>query len=70
MKDGRVTIDLKSEETKKLKPGEYMWDIRIVANPVMLDNGSAAAGENSSVLSVFSGSRLPKMIVTEVTADV
>ena len=68
--DGRVVIELLNEDTEKLEPGEYLWDLRLMTNPEYTQAGAVIAGENSTVLSVFSGGKLPKMIVTEVTADV
>ena len=55
IENGRVEIVLKGEDSRKIEPGEYMWDLRIVTNPVYAKNGGAMSGDDSTVLSVFAG---------------
>lgn len=64
-------IRLSNVDTRRLKPGAYRWDIRIVTDPEYNADGTVRCDDASDdVMSVFSGKGMPTFIVTEVAVHV
>ena len=43
--DGDVTITFSNKQTKLLRSGTYVWDVRFVVDPETDDNGNITGGE-------------------------
>lgn len=58
--DGLARIRLCNHDTRDLQPGLYRWQLRVVTDPELDDEGNVRAEDCSdNVISVFSGGQLP-----------
>ena len=65
-----ITVRLSNEDTRNLL-GDYEWDIRIVKDALINDEGRVIAGDViSDVHSLFALDSLPIFQIVEVSADV
>lgn len=62
--DDKVVVDLTSDDTKDLEPGDYKWDVKLYYMPRYNDYGELiGAGQIDSYYSAY---RLPSFIIKEV----
>ena len=71
IKEGRVHIRLCNHDTRDLRPGNYAWQIRLVASPARDEAGNIIADAcTDDVVSVFSGNEMPEFILEKKGARV
>lgn len=70
--NNQCNIRLANQDTRELSVGVHAWDLRIVVDPEVNQDGTVRCDDESDeVYSVFSGgSAMPSFVVTEVAADI
>ena len=71
--DNTVTIRLANAVSRTIEPGDYRWDIRIVTDPEIDDDGNVICEDDTDeVHSVYAGrpEGMPKCIVRGAAVDV
>ena len=71
--DNTVTVRLPNKFTRRITQGNYYWDIRIVTDPEIDDDGNVTAEDDTDeVHSLFAGTEggMPKYTVPGVAIDV
>lgn len=66
--DESITFSFTHEETVNLKPGRYLWDIKLYLGPQYDLEGNLCGGQE--IHSYYAGYKLPVFEVREVPQDV
>ena len=62
-----ILIEFKKDDTEKLEPGKYFWDVKIYTNPEYDDDGLIINA--SEINSYYSAFEEPVLIIKEVAKN-